>query len=560
MLDRRLTLVIITSMLMILVGVGYAFFYFYQYSINQQAYEYSEQVLTDAAVELNAYIEDLSQSGSMLANQEEIAEFMSGTTSTRFALAQSTRAQITAFANYKQTVTGIYLLATDGTRISAKPDHVDAYSAELFLAYLELLRTNDLTTPTYDVRISSTCRKAQYFSVIVPVFRSMAAPQMSDYLGSVIIICNTKRLQTIIPASARERLMILENDENLVYCGKSVSMLSNGIERKKTDPSEQLLSVTLPKTGWTLYVAHSTDTVMQRINEMGLFSILIAVLTIVVLLFLLIVLRHSFVNPIVAIARQAERINRSGEIIHNPLPNASEFTMLTDNINGMFERIEVLNKENLAVKTDYYKERILLLQMQINPHFLYNNLECIRGMAVLGRENEIREIVSLTASIYRYSTNAEHMVPLSKELDCVNHYARIMALRYDHQYEVQVKISPELLGTIIPKMLLQPLVENSYTHGFIAANRKTGHIVITAWKTEACLCICVEDDGNGIPEKNLEMVNTAMLKIDEVSDHIGVANVRSRLRLIFGDKGSLVYSARNEGGAIATVKLGHIET
>lgn len=555
-LYRKLIRIMLGSTLILLIGVGYAFFYFYQYNINQQAYGYTKQILADATVELNAYLDDLAQSGERLANQDEIVDFMAGSTSKRFALSQSTRAQITSFANYKPTVTGIYLRSTDGTRISAKPDNVEAYGSEVFRAYLELVGTNDLATPTREVRISKTCRDFGYFGVIVPVFRAMAAPQSSDFLGSVLIICDLSRLEAVIPPSARAQLVITE-EEWIVYCGGKPEVLAafQAFADAGRENENEVVSAALPRAGWMLHVVHSSDAVMQRVNEMGVLCILIAALAVAVQLILLMVLQRSFVNPIVHIARQAERVNRSGDHIQNPMPSSSEFTMLTENINGMFDRIESLNRENLRVRTDYYKERILLLQMQINPHFLYNNLECIRGMAVLGHENEIREIVSLTANIYRYCTNAEHMVRLASELECVRSYARIMALRYDNQYEVRVDVEEDLQSTFVPKMLLQPLVENAYTHGFIATNRRTGRIVITAWRDDAGLYISVEDDGSGIPEEKLAQVNSVTLHIDDAGDHIGVANVRSRLRMIFGENGTLEYTAKADGGTIALVRI-----
>ncbi len=555
-LYSRLTKIILCSVLIMLLSVGYSFFSFYEYNINEQANAYTKQLLEDSADELNTYFDDISQSGTMLANQPVIAEFMAGTTSKRFALTSTTRAQITSFANFKPTVTGIYLLTTDGTRISAKPDNVEAYSAEIFMAFLEIVQTNDLTTPTREIRISDPCRGAQYFSFLIPVYRSVAAAQSSDYLGTMVVICESKRLASIIPPSARDRVIILDESGEIIYgrenaeAAEQKSLSAGGRSRG------EMQSAQLAKPNWTLLATHSDETVIQRINEMGAFCILVAVLTVIVQFILLVALRRSFVQPLEDIARQAGQINRSGESIHNPLPSSSEFTLLTESINGMFERIEALNNENLSVKTDYYKERILLLQMQINPHFLYNNLECIRGMAVLGHENEIREIVSLTASIYRYCTSAEHMVPLSQELECVSRYAKIMTLRYDNRYAVSFDVPEELLEAPVPKMLLQPLVENAYTHGFIATNKREGSIIIRAWETGTQLFIAVEDDGTGLSPEELRHANTATLKIDDVREHIGVANVRSRLRLIFGENGVLQFKEREGGGTVALVIIG----
>jgi len=229
--------------------------------------------------------------------------------------------------------------------------------------------------------------------------------------------------------------------------------------------------------------------------------------------------------------------------------------MLTNSINEMVLRIERVNQEYTKAQLDYLQEKIVFLQAQINPHFLYNNLECIRGMVISGNEKAIREMVSCIAKLYRYCLKGEHLVTLEEEIDSLYSYSRIIYLRYGDRFKWHFNISKDILQEKLPRMILQPIAENAILHGFIEANCDTGTIWVDVRKDEDFLVIQIKDDGTGASEDLLDAMNNDNIDGNYKKIGIGISNLKKRIQLLC-DTSSCLYFERNVcGGLTATMKL-----
>lgn len=252
---------------------------------------------------------------------------------------------------------------------------------------------------------------------------------------------------------------------------------------------------------------------------------------------------RAFVRPLVFIVSQIEKIHSLGDRIAAPSSHDDEFSHLTGEINNMLVRMEHLNQEKTDLQLAYYRGQILLLQAQINPHFLYNNLQCIRGMSLTGNSASIREMVTCIANIYRYGSRAWPTAALCEELECVNAYKRIIELRHGSKYTITIECEEKAKQCVVPRMLLQPLVENSIVHGFNEGGFKQGTIRIRASLKSNRLKLEVCDDGIGMDEAQLARVNAIESLNEEGNHHLGIANVFSRMRLIFGEECGLSFEA-----------------
>ncbi|SFN79025.1 sensor histidine kinase [Proteiniclasticum ruminis] len=219
---------------------------------------------------------------------------------------------------------------------------------------------------------------------------------------------------------------------------------------------------------------------------------------------------------------------------------------------------ELLNTNELINSTKKHAE-YLALQNQINPHFLYNTLEGIRSEALMEGIDSVAEMTEALATFFRYTiSNLDRLVTIDEELENIENYTKIQKFRFGNRLELKVLFKgdkEEIQKLMMPKLTLQPLIENSIFHG---VERKIGKgtIELRLTKTSERLHIVVSDDGLGMEPEKLQELNDRLkgtslsyLK-EEMNKRGGIAlvNVNNRIRLIYGDEyGIFVYSKKNAG-------------
>ncbi len=192
-----------------------------------------------------------------------------------------------------------------------------------------------------------------------------------------------------------------------------------------------------------------------------------------------------------------------------------------------------------------HKAELSQLQSQINPHFLYNTLESIRGLALIKNVPEIAEMLESLSQLFRNNTRKIGLlVPLSDEIKNVDNYILIQKFRFQDRFSFEKRIinsDRDLLKCLIPNFILQPILENAITHG-LEDKPSGGQIMLTIYSTQSRLIMQVADNGSGIPDKNLrELVSLlnnehAAGISDSVHVGIGVININQRIKMQYGDE------------------------
>lgn len=203
---------------------------------------------------------------------------------------------------------------------------------------------------------------------------------------------------------------------------------------------------------------------------------------------------------------------------------------------------------------------IKALQNQINPHFLYNTLDCIRGMAIEQGADNIEEMTRALSGMFRYSISRKGKTKalMEEELANVNNYLRIQQYRFRNKINITETIDPAAKKCCVPKLLIQPIVENAVFYGL---EPKTGerNLNIEAYCTGKKLIVKVEDNGVGMSFDKLRTINDAMCSGVSIGDNgrgtqIGVVNVNERLRLLYGEEfGLRIFSCPKVGTTIEMV-------
>jgi two-component system sensor histidine kinase YesM len=211
------------------------------------------------------------------------------------------------------------------------------------------------------------------------------------------------------------------------------------------------------------------------------------------------------------------------------------------------EHIKHMNKD---YEREILKKQvdIATLQNQINPHFLYNSLECIRGQAILNNAPEIAEITLALSKFFRYGISTKSdIVTLREELDSINNYMKIQQFRFKDSFSLAIdydKNEPEILDALLPKLTFQPIIENAINHGF-SSMVKQAMIHIEIIHTKKHLNINISDNGQGMDtdtllnlNKRLESDENLRPFLDNQSKNNGLAlyNINKRIKLIFGEE------------------------
>ncbi len=242
-----------------------------------------------------------------------------------------------------------------------------------------------------------------------------------------------------------------------------------------------------------------------------------------------------------------------------PLPEriGDEYSYITQNL-----LISYITQNNLTMQLEQKRYRLkkmelLALQSQINPHFLVNTLRTIfwRAMAMTkGEMNDVADMIeSLTALLDFSLSSPQETVTLFEELEATRSYVHIQRIRRQNQFDVIFDIDEEVLGALLPRLVLQPLVENSMSHGF--KDGRDGIIRVTGRKEGNLLLLTVEDNGAGMTEEKLTALKEDLQKEEIESGHIGLYNTAKRIELYFDQQAKLEIISSPLNGTQVLIRL-----
>ena len=235
----------------------------------------------------------------------------------------------------------------------------------------------------------------------------------------------------------------------------------------------------------------------------------------------------------------------------------TEFQEICMNFNTMLDHIENLMRQLEKEEEEKHSLEIQALQAQINPHFFHNTLVTIRFMIQMEQYQDAdRAILAFSKLLRKSFANSHRIIPLKEEVSMVEEYLELMLLRYPEGFQWNITIGEDVKNLGILKNVLQPLVENSISHGF-NMKQGTGHIKIRAYRFHDTLIIEVEDDGVGV---DLEKINDCIQKQQKLKDRnqlssIGLSNIQMRIVRNFGKEYGLTVAVNPSGGVTFTMRL-----
>lgn len=384
-----------------------------------------------------------------------------------------------------------------------------------------------------------------------------------------------------------DKLFITDSKgNNIVNCGEEEKKIITNFNEDKLgnknavcdniiyNKTEYLGTFTKIKSnGWNLYSIKSKTDLLNNLEALRIFIVIITVISIAISIFIIALFTYSITAPMNRLDKiMRKAIQQDFKVkFHYPYNNevgnlANSFNYMISEIDDLISElninIEALKEEKENVKNVQILKRkaeLKALQAQINPHFLYNTLNAITWQAADQGASEISILANSLGKFFRLSlSKGNEIITLRDEIEHVRSYLNIQSIRYKTKLNYQIDIDNDLLPMPTIKLLLQPLVENAIYHG-IKLKDRPGMIRIYFSKHLGdngitIIKMCVEDDGYGIEEEKLEIINNYLseCKINE-NEGYGIYNVNERIKLYYGEEYGLMLESKYKEWTRATI-------
>ncbi len=286
-------------------------------------------------------------------------------------------------------------------------------------------------------------------------------------------------------------------------------------------------------------------------------SIILALIAISLSVLLFIFFIRLVTNPISALTKRMNKAALGNFSAIEKIGGNLEICELEEEYNTMLQKIDELIKTNYIAKLNEETARLIALEAQTNPHFLYNTLQAISAEAILNKQTKINTMITSLASLLRYSIREQELVTIDEEIVQVRGYLMLHKERFDQALTFRIDILEDVSNYLIPKLSIMTLVENSIMHG-MTGNITSIHIDVDAFIENDTLWIRVTDNGNGIEREKLDKLLASFSDIplrSEKNTGIGLSNLANRLQFIYHEKAILNIESIIYAGTTITVSI-----
>jgi two-component system sensor histidine kinase YesM len=365
----------------------------------------------------------------------------------------------------------------------------------------------------------------------------------------------------IISQSGPDFYQSAKNDQNFI---KETSNNSEYCFVDNISGKDLLISYSANNSeGWKLYYAVPMSNLTKEVNSILLFILLIIFGCFIIFFPLLNMISSVITAPIKKLLKSMKNFQEGNFNEYVEINSSDEIGQLEKGYNSMVRNIKQLINEAYILQIKERDAELNALQAQINPHFLYNTLDTIYWKAKIRGEEEISQLIYSLSRLFRLSLNrGKEMTLVSSEKEFMEHYLLLQKMRFKNKLNYEILLDTEILNFVIPKLIIQPFVENSIIHG-IEKKKEGGTITVTGSKEGEKLRFTIKDDGAGMKDK--EMKELLSLKIEDPintsvsSGGYAVRNIVERLKLMYKDDYSISFTSKPGSGTFVEILIPAVE-
>ena len=392
--------------------------------------------------------------------------------------------------------------------------------------------------------------------------KAVQDPETGEVLGVILLDIRHDIIQSSINGvtiGEKGFVFVMDQEDNIVYTPvNGIVYRVNPKWVKAMEPmsvqiqggSYQIRSELSPYTGWRTVGVFSMDEVMSSVNTIVYILFTCVIISLVLVVIVSFKFSRTLTNPIFKLKRLMKQAESGDLTVRFNFQHNDEIGELGQSFNHMIARIDQLIQMVYVEQENKRTAEMKSLQEQIKPHFLYNTLDTISWMARDYDAEDIVRLVDALTNMFRIGlSHGKDIITVKEEITHVSNYLYIQKIRYKDKLNYVIHVDESLYAVEVPKLILQPLVENAIYHG-VKAKRGGGTITITGVPEGENLVFTVQDNGAGMPQEKVEELNRRMSErsvLDEKKS-FGLFYIRERIQLCYGTGyGVHVESALGEG-------------
>ena len=361
--------------------------------------------------------------------------------------------------------------------------------------------------------------------------------------------------------SLTDMILILDDHRKPVYCSRpdySEAQIS-GIIAELMKPqgtaeagkgAQQYLCLREPERGFYVILCRQAPISAPAVRMMGTVVLALSLLSLALSLVISEALARHITRPVSRLDKAIAKVKDGDLSIQVKVKTNDELGRLTESFNQMVKDLKRYLEDRVQRQKDLNETTLRLYQTQLNPHFLYNTLDTIKWSAKIHQIPEIAVLAENLAVILRKSISSKPFIQLREELDTIESYIKIQRIRFAGRFLYETEVPDMLEDCVIPKMILQPLVENAIIHGLDGC--ANGYICIYAAQKDGILRISVTDDGCGMGQEMLDWMNSP--NPAKRDGHLGLYNVIQILKLYYGEEYG-IQAESDTSGTTVTIRL-----
>lgn len=398
--------------------------------------------------------------------------------------------------------------------------------------------------------------KRKYISIAKPLYN-----ELNEFKG---ILCTN-----VLESKVKEDLLLpVVKDQKAIYylvdrAGQVISSNDNGQVYLNADALFNYDKIKTYKKGYYIeenalnvftsshfpnyYLVYQIDSkaIIGGLAKLRTSGALLALVAIGIAVIFVSIITNAFYKPIARLKASMKNFESGDFSTRIDEPRQDEFEALYSGFNNMASGVNRLMKKTVKQQTRYNEIKFRTLQTQISPHFIYNTLYSIKCVALIEKHHKISEMLTAFIALLQMSTdNRRDLISLREELRQVENYVSLQKHRYGDAFQVFYFIDESFMNQLVPKLILQPLIENSIKYG-IDLKAGNGEVTFTAYDDGEGFVIEIEDR---CMAPDMEKIESILSSLEEPSiREIGINNVNRRLKIIYGDAYGLTYKKTDKG-------------
>jgi two-component system sensor histidine kinase YesM len=544
----------------------------YVVSIENKTKLFSKQLASQINLTLDNHLEELNKLTIMPLYEDDVIDTLKKHNLETYDIGNSSMYEtnqmglfISSLSFDRPEIYGISIIANDGTFFSnLQKDNYQYEDPEKWMDMRVDSNKPISIVPPHLVSYYGT-KPSNVFSIV----RRIKDPVTSENLGIIkidILFDVFRKILKMTSFSDDTALLIIDDQNNIYYSNENNAEGLEAAGNSAIEPDDKNQISIVNSSGITgLNVVVLVDDVKIHKDSMAVvrFSTIIALISIMISMIAFTGFSKKLVKPIIQLKDKMNKVQEGSWKERVDVSSNDEIGDLSKGFNAMIRQIETLVEEVYETSLHEKDAELAALQSQINPHFLYNSFEFINMTAIENDQYEISDLISGLGKLMRYTVDKKNkIVTVNREVEFIENYLKFVNYSMGDRIKSEIAIDDGLGNCLVPKLILQPLVENAIKHG-IGDNE--GSIEIRIYKETDSVSIVVKDNGVGMSGRQLETLHQTINTMKNYFENkmnvagktnpngVALGNINHRIKLLYGDRYGL--SLKSKEGVGTTVKI-----